>query len=138
MDSGIVLFLMRHRDTSQILPFIAAGVAVELVLNFLTEYSKESYAYTFRQCGNLFCVCAATGWTSDFAIWIRFAVNLFAESGYFLFFMSFVFLMPCTLLMFSFIEFCFTETRVIKDVLLTYILNSSHIKFSIIFPYFTI
>lgn len=70
------------------LPFIPAGVAFELVLNFLTEYSKESYAYTFRQCGDLFCVGASASRAGDFAIRIRFAVNLFAEGGYFLFFMS--------------------------------------------------
>ena len=33
---------------------------MELVFNLLTEYSKESYTYTFRQCGDLFCVGAAT------------------------------------------------------------------------------
>ena len=88
MDSGVVLFLMRHKTTSQILPLIAAAITLELVLNLLGEDTKQANRCCFGETGNFLGICAAAGWAGDFAIRIRFAVNLFAEGGYFLFFMS--------------------------------------------------
>jgi len=40
MDSGVVLFLMRHKTTSQILPLIAAAITLELMLDLLGEDPK--------------------------------------------------------------------------------------------------
>ena len=88
MDSGVVLFLMRHRDTSQILPLVSAVIAVELMLNFLGEDSKQANRCCFGETGNFLGICAATGGTGDgrvtvvgsdiaFALFLEFLIVLF-------------------------------------------------------------
>lgn len=65
---------------------------MKLVFNFLTEYSKESYAYTFRQCGDLFCVGTSAGWAGDGRVTVvggDIALALFLEFLVVLFFLAF-------------------------------------------------
>lgn len=62
------------------------------MLNLLTEYSKESYAYTLRQCGDLFCVGTAAGGTGDCRVTVvggDIALALFLEFLVVLFFFAF-------------------------------------------------
>lgn len=65
MNTGVVLFLMRHKTTSQILPFIAAGAAVELVLNLFGEDTKQSPGRCFGHAGYLLGICRPT-WVFTF------------------------------------------------------------------------
>lgn len=83
---------------------------MKLVFNFLTEDSKESYAYTFRQCGDLFCICAAAGGTGDGRVTVvgsDIALALFLKFLVVLFFFAL-----------ALVELGFAEAWVIKDIFL--------------------
>ena len=80
------------------------------MLNFLTEDSKESYAYTFRQCGDLFCVGTSAGGTGNGRVTVvggDIALALFLKFLVVFFFFAL-----------ALVELGFAETWVIKDIFL--------------------
>lgn len=48
---------------SSLLPFISTIFTLKLTTCCFTKYSKQSYSYCFRCCGDTFDICRITGWT---------------------------------------------------------------------------